>query len=334
MFRNIRRGIIGSTIGIGFGLSQGITNYYSRCDNKEKTNDPRIESREMVAVYLTEKSKDFLEKVFSDRGMKNKSADYVCVNSHADPATLYVFHPLFGDRMAFRIKGMIHLPDGNAVAVGRISSMTGEIKDDHFEVSMPIFDRSTYDHNNYRALTDIPTRLRKFLDFHGGKAWKGEIPAGYVGHQKYDAIKISYTPYPIEKQLVVDGYMCSSETVDEAGRCTFEFDPSTIITEEEEKSIEAEMKADNSAGSKDENSAKSDGECPVCRYIKKGNCAGEWDNWNSCLKSLQENQELSECSIQTAKMMRCMQNNEYYDIMTAGTDWSKIDQLESTTKHT
>ncbi len=69
-------------------------------------------------------------------------------------------------------------------------------------------------------------------------------------------------------------------------------------------------------------------ECPVCKYMKAGACKSFFEGWEQCLESIGPEEEITKCVGATVKMMRCMKNDEYYDIMTAGTDYDKIDMID------
>lgn len=50
------------------------------------------------------------------------------------------------------------------------------------------------------------------------------------------------------------------------------------------------------------------------------------------MKSIGEEEDVTKCFQQTKAMMRCMQKHEYYDIMTAGTDFARLDEVEAMNK--
>lgn len=315
-------------------LSRSLSSY---CESKD-------EKDEIINVYLKEDSVRMLDKFLKNRGYTNHKAEYVCIHSKANSSISYIFQPLFSQRAAFRIRGIVDLPDGNAVAVGRLSNMVGELKDDHFEVSMPIIN-TTLNNVDEKLLMDLPTRIKKVLNLASKPQWKGKVPAGNVGEQKYDAVQVSYTALPLMKQLVVDGTVCGSSYLDGEKKCSF--DPSLVSTESDdhvtgeevgsEDIVHHELKEKEHDGgkssvgeqeSKDEGDVENKKECPVCKYMKGGPCKDEFIAWDSCIGNLKEDQELTECFEPTKAMMKCMQQHEYYDIMTAGVDQGKLDQTE------
>jgi hypothetical protein len=310
--------------------------------NETLCEEPVKKHREMIAVYLKPESKQLLEKYLNEKGYTNKTADYVCVHSHADSVTTFVYQPLYGDRVAFRLKGFIELPDEKQeIAIGRLSSIAGEIKESQFEVSMPLYDKDKKSEVDFRTVTDIPTRLRKIMDFSKRNNWKGRIPAETVDGKTYDPVPAQYIALPMVKQLVIEGYLCSNHHVDENGKCLYKFEVETLTDDEEEiREIEKMQEMENTIIKKSEEKpvasteeAKDIKECPVCKYMKAGSCKEEFIQWDACIGSLKEGQEVTECISQTYAMMKCMQKDEYYDIMTAGMDPGKIDVLESSSKN-
>jgi hypothetical protein len=259
--------------------------------------------------------------------------------SAADENDSYIFRPLFGERAAFRLNGLLTLEDGSMVGMGRLSNMIGEITIDEREICLPIFNdgeisRISDEHN--RKLLDAATLFRNGVP--GGKEknlWKGRIPSNKVGSKSYPAQRGQYVRIPKQEQVVADGYICSNRYCSQDGLCEYdrsqEVEKSLVLAEAGNK-VQSGKERDSvvrvAENAKPGNLADEE-QCPVCRYMKGGPCKQEFLEWDGCIKALQENQELRDCFGPTKSMMYCMKNYEYYDIMTAGTDYGKLDSITS-----
>jgi len=200
---------------------------------------------------------------------------------------LYVYEPLFGDRAAFRLKGLI-IPknkDDNIVGLGRISTVMGDIKDDDYEASLPIYSKDKVAEYE-RVLLDLPTRLiteNKDLK----NSWNGKLPSRRVIDVKHPPIAVSYEPIPFNQQLLVDGFICSSKYYDKtSGKCNF--DRAEALRKDIEKRNESRDTVNSTVANQSSNSelqstaAEAIGnktvtsteqevqskECPVCKYMK------------------------------------------------------------------
>ncbi len=133
----------------------------------------------------------------------------------------------------------------------------------------------------------------------------------------------------------MDGYICSNKYCSVDGQC--EYDRSleienSLVSKESKAAVKvATMPNSVESESVHESPDVMNETCPVCRYMKAGPCKDQFIQWDNCIKSLQENQELRDCFVATKTMMYCMKDFEYYDIMTAGTDYQKLDLASSTT---
>jgi hypothetical protein len=126
--------------------------------------------------------------------------------------------------------------------------------------------------------------------------------------------------------MVVDGYLCTSEFVTGEGKC--DFDRSQVVAirpEETDKQEPKEKINEEKATSKDIKSTEdappqgAKAECPVCRYMKAGPCGDQFIEWDKCIDTLKEGDDMSVCAPATLTMMNCMRQHEYYDVMSAGT---------------
>ena len=285
---------------------------------------------------------------------------------------MYIYEPLFGDRAAFRVKGLI-IPtnkDDTIVALGRVSTVMGEIKDDDYEASLPLYNTakiSEYD----RSLLDLPTRFvaeNKDLK----TKWSGKLPGKRVIDIKHTPTTVTYEPIPFNQQLLIDGFICSSKYYDKTNKkCNFdrieamkkdiekrketesnikptvENIPSTTISESITPSVTEEV---NTSASTTEQEKQQASECPVCKYMKGthslthsldhflthlrqgGPCKAEFITWDNCVQELKEDGDLNTCFPHTVKLMECMRKEEYYDIMNVGSDYTHAVAQEDTTE--
>jgi hypothetical protein len=309
---------------------------------KESKPNTGKKDKEQIAVYLKNDSVKLLQKLLQERGYKNHKADYVCLHSSANESITYIYEPLYGARTAFRLKGILELPNGNAVGIGRLSNMVGEVKDDNFEVSMPILLNSPANDNSeqHRLLCDLPTRFFKVVNNpYSLPTWKGKLPRTSLNGKSYDSVHVTYISVPINKQLVVDGELCNSLHLDGNRKCVFDLIEEDLAAPPSSSDSTSSVSASDVAVSVSPESAKyteessipddsNDKECPVCRYMKNGPCKESFLVWDKCLTSLKEGQEITDCFGPTSTMMKCMQQYEYYDIMTAGTDYGRLDSAQ------
>lgn len=181
--------------------------------------------------------------------------------------------------------------------MGRASSHLGELRHPDFEPCLP-FSNSAED----KAVVDLPSRM--VSQIRGGKAWEGTVKAGKVGKTKYSATRAMLKPLAWEEQIVIEGVVCSSQYMDSDGNCTYRAPESLSIASDESK----------------ENQEK---ECPVCAFMKGGQCKDEFLSFDACILNVnkREDGDISECSDVTKKMLDCMKKYEYYDIMTAGSSY-------------
>lgn len=234
--------------------------------------------------------------------------------------------------------------------VGRISTIIGEIRDEDFEPSLPLFPKIDSDEDTRIGITydrramDLPTRLCKNKIVTGRKnnsatELKGRLAAEKVADIRHAAQDYHFTGYALSDQLVIDGYICSSSYVDADGNCNFDRRQikTAASTDKDTQKTSVEGVEEKTESSKKEesnvapDSKKKDGEaseCPVCRFMKGGPCKSEFLKWDECVQGMKDDEDLSKCFSDTVKMMNCMRQHEYYDIMTAGTE-SKLSQANA-----
>ena len=274
-----------------------------------------------VSLYLTAQSKETLKKYIGKlepSRIDEFDLSRVVIRRTCTPKDSYEYEPLYGERAAFRLKGIVRTENGLLAGVGRVSTMTGELKDDRCMVSLPLVPSDPI------GSIDLPTRLHDANVVRGKSFWKGRISAGRVLDRSYPAEKASFTEISVQKQLVVDGYLCSSEYVDDKGHCLF--DRAQIETSHGSDNDTSSSSSSNSSSSSSSSSGQSpttDGdtahECPVCKYMKAGPCRAQFEQWDTCVQGLTDTDDLSKCFDVTMNMMQCMRGHEYYDMMTAGT---------------
>lgn len=309
----------------------------SVCEPKKASSDAKS-APDTISVFLKDDSKELLKKALEAHGLQNAQLDRVCVFSGADPGLVNVYAPLFGQRMAFRLKGIIKLDDGTAVGFGRVSNMVGEMKEMDYEVSLPLAPAGTSsDNSTIEMLQDLPTRLLPLPGIYSKHYWVGRIPPGTVNGRHYRAVHAQLYHLPVTKQVVIDGYLCSNNHYNQdLKRCELDEEDLFPLTDSPAAAAEEVLiphpqeKAPQrqSEGQENQTEIEDPDECPMCRYMKGGPCRDSFIAWDACIKGLGENDELNVCFQQTKEMMRCMQHHEYYDIMVAGTDYSKFEQAE------
>ncbi|RYH17257.1 hypothetical protein EON65_28835 [archaeon] len=329
-----------------------LSRFIASCEEDKKSTN------EVIAVYLTAQSKNILNKTLETRGFSDPQVNFVSINSVAKKDDVYVYEPLFGTRAAFRLKGIVKLDDGRAVGVGRISNMTGEVKDIEIEAALPISSSSKpLSSAEIQTLLDLPTRLSNMKGVMSKVMWKGRVPAGHVRDHHYEPVHAQYVQIPSNKQVVVDGYVCSNLCVNEEGKC--EFEPVTakdsVQTQEsqlplhDESSIAGADKESSDHKIEETDALLEDAEddvpdvnlaadptdtCPVCVYLKEGPCKDEFLAWDACIRPLGKEDDFTVCFNVTTNMLRCMRKYEYYDIMVAGQDFNRIDELDKLSTHT
>jgi mitochondrial intermembrane space import and assembly protein 40 len=312
-----------SRIAGGLGIIN-VGTFASSCDQTNKSSPPKIN------IYLKPESKQLLQKHLQKRNLGDVIVpNYICVNSKAFSDSMYVFGPIFGERAAFRLKGILTLDDGRIVGVGRVSNMIGELKDQDIEASLPI-SRSELSAQQLLELEDLPTRLAKHPEITNKSFWKGRIPADQIQHQIYPAIRGQFVHIPLKDQIIIDGFLCTEKDYHSSANNYCNFDREAFLTSLTSTSSQENQLATPTTSTEEESSELGvAAECPVCKYMKGGPCKEAFIQWDTCIQSLADSQELRLCYEQTKNMMRCMQQYEYYDIMVAGTDFSRFDEAES-----
>lgn len=301
------------------------------------------ESRETLAVYLTEESKAGLTSYLQKKGVVGAEwipPSQVALKSRIDEMDHYVYSPIYGERAAFRLKGTLTSRKGSEiVGIGRVSNMSGELFDDDFEASV-VLKAEGNSPERVQAMVDMPTLLFKSLTAAsqwGDEAvlkWKGPVPGGEVLGETYGpTAEVAMEKFKPDIQLVIDGHICSSKYIDEKGACTFDkADIPDKVPEEamKRRGLIEEREQEQEQQSQGENDGE---ECSVCRFMKRGPCGSEFKEWDGCVQRLKEGEDLKKCFGLTVAMMNCMKKHEYYDIMTANSE-AKMEQMSATTETT
>ena len=292
-------------------------------------------SEEMLAVYLSEESKAGLAAHLLKMGVVQGGwvpPAKVALKSRMDEIDHYVYSPIYGERVAFRLKGLLKSKSGDVVGIGRVSNMSGELFDDDFESSVVLKTSSTAQ-AHVQTMADMPTLLFRSItvasqlsDAGVGVLWKGTVPGGEVLGVAYEpAADVTVEKFKPDVQLVIDGHICSSKHIDEKGACTF--DKAEIPDKVPEEAMKRRGLAQEKGHGqrerpeKESEEADEDGEtCSVCRFMKKGPCGAEFKEWDGCVQGLKEGEDLKKCFGLTVAMMTCMKQHEYYDIMTANSE--------------
>ena len=136
------------------------------------------------------------------------------------------------------------------------------------------------------------------------KDWKGDIVAGSVLNESYPVEAGDYHAIPSDTQLVVAGILCSSLYVDKDGNCTFDraldmqHSGAPIPSDEE---INDNSRPGKNSKRNRENAAKNarqpenENECPVCRFMKGGECKKHFETWEECVESIGDSDDLTKC---------------------------------------
>jgi len=310
----------------------------------------RPESRSILANYLDKKL-----AIKSPVDLKNDEQQAlgreVVIKADLSEVDSYIYKPLFGERAAFRLKGLITTAEGDVVGFGRVTNMTGEVFDEEFEASILLKTNTPASEAGRRKrenLIDLPTRIYQTKSRASlGAKWTGIVPAGQVLDRHHKSVPgVTVRNIPKEEQIVLDGRICSTQYSDsETGMCTF--DRSSIAEEEAPAALKAERRVSTTtthanladlqyrrnaqqiqedppvaatvAGADGAVSepAEPEEKCPVCRYMKAGPCKSEFVAWDTCINGLKEDEDVKVCYEATAQMMACMQQYEYYDPMTS-----------------
>ena len=208
---------------------------------------------------------------------------------------------------------------------GRISIFTGDVRDDIVPtMSLDSTDSSHISFDKINQSIDITNILldndlmSKLSSHNTDNAMEREVVEFKMANN------ISVTLFPFNKQIVLDGRICRSDLFDKDGNCNF--DRSQIVIDENlVKDSEIKSYSSSSSSLSTESSSQVASECPVCRFMKGGECKDQFLEWDECMSKLKEEDDVRICYGQTAKMMECMKKHEYYDIMVAGTSYSSTD---------
>lgn len=301
-------------------------------------------SKDKLVMALSPKSVEFLKRHLHKLGMPNYESKYVVLKNQMSLDDGYIYEPILGERVVFRLKGFVKTELGVA-GHGRVSSLTGEIRDDHYYPSLPLsnidIEKGKNEVSNVLDSTSshLPTRSAMAGILPHKMVWQGKLPSITIGGEKFPAIRAQLSTLPWTNQIVLEGSLCSSKYLDEAGNCTFDRKSVMSSTDADDQrrdviggpaAIEPSTAAPESPSDLSDPVEKSltshpdeePDECPVCRYMKGGPCKAEFLAWDKCMSAVMETAEkdMKACFLETAGMMRCMRKHEYYDMMTAGTE--------------
>ncbi len=300
-------------------------------------------NKDTLSVFIQPDNRKLIDNLLKKRGITTIASENpasVCIAQSLSEKDIFVYQPLLGERAAFRLKGLIYFKEGDIVGVGRVSTMTGELKHGQIDACIPLVVTGAI---NEMELLDAATRLTSSHVVGESKSlWKGRLPPGSVDGRNYysGAPGMSFQRLPVDQQVVVGGTLCTNGYVDKDGNCTF--DRSTIVPIDSVAAGKVTTTRNNSTDttantaiettsttSLSTAAANDDGEtCPLCRYMKAGPCKSEFIAWNACISLTKTDEELQQCFPVTADMMRCMRAHEYYDVMAAGMDYTVVDSQE------
>ena len=103
--------------GRSWSLSQSSLVSSCNSDSTSNSNNPMCN---VIALYLTKKSKDHLKDRLSKVGYKNYTADYVVIKRLAGETIsedVQYYEQFYGDKAAFRLKGIIKTDNDLVVVV-------------------------------------------------------------------------------------------------------------------------------------------------------------------------------------------------------------------------
>ena len=301
-----------------------------------------------LAVYLTPESRQNLQKQLTNLGIgaTHEVGSRVVVKSSLSPQDVYMYQPLFGERAAFRIKGIVRTQGSDLVAgLGRVSTVAGELRDDDddCEASVTLYPKaraagSSPSTLEERCAMDLPTRLRRTHPAQDAP-WHGRLAATTVAGVDYPAEEVAFEAYGWDQQVVVDGRICSSDMADEQGGCSFDRAslsdsdalPGTNTNSNSNSNSDSSPSSPSpplaapdgaaaAAVSAVDGAAEGETECPVCRFMKAGPCREAFLVWDACVQGIAADGDVTECFPPTVAMMACMRGHEYYDIMTANSE--------------
>ena len=315
-------------VGLGLAASFALVNGYGQKSNVAEAQGATHSPTSSVSLFLSDVSKEQLTKYLASVGKVNVEPKQIVIKRLSDPNDTFTYEPLFGERAAFRLKAIVTTNDGRTAGIGRVSIMSGELKDEQFEASL-VLEAPNVDSKAIVESMDLPTRVKnaKATGYLSRNFWKGRIVSTKVLDRSYPAVAASIVSYAFDDQIVVDGRLCSSEYVDGNGQCTFDRSrvvaindlPNTTVVESTQNPANENVSTEGKLSTESAATEEVQTECPLCRFMKAGPCKDEFLGWDSCVNGLGEDGDLSVCMNATMAMMRCMRKYEYYDIMTAGT---------------
>lgn len=199
--------------------------------------------------------------------------------------------------------------------------MIGSIEDSsRYQPSIILHKQQDINQRNMGKVMDLPTRLHTQKQIGGHHRWQGRLLATSVLGERYEAEKASSVTWPFKKQLVVDGYLCSSKYVDEEGQCTFDrrsivsvvldsersdkSQTSSDIKEETTKHIDSSVALDGHCVNEGRpilsDDTPSSKECPICKYMKAGPCKDSFLAMEACMDKVStssESQQVNDSTI-------------------------------------
>ena len=228
----------------------GLAMFASGAIIHSKANMAKKEDEDLC-VYLPPESRTLLSRHMDTKlGIKVPVVDQDGVDVHAlgrevvlkpklNESDAYIYRPLFGERAAFRLKGLITTSQGDVVGIGRVANLTGELFDEEYEASILLktdAPASEKGRSHREFLRDLPTRVYQGVALSerggdttastsaAGHVWKGTLPTADILGKAYPAISnITVRNLLKEQQIVLDGRVCGSLCADAVtGTCNFD----------------------------------------------------------------------------------------------------------------
>lgn len=284
-------------------------------------NSQSNDNKERIVVRLTPQSQQFLKekllklKLIDNNSNSNINLQDVILWDHVSAQDVKDFQNVYGNRVAFRMKGYTRSTkrekDKVAAIYGSVRGMGPEMRLNGEIPTMPM--NSSIDSTRlFQISSTLPKRFLQSAHYSGKPYSVLKLPAT----KGFDSISAEGIELPFDSQLVIDGYLCPfSYLTDEIGGnpCSYERDELELELEgegtkeveaapTENKPIEKDVDVSNSHttenkeafsadNSENSNQKPSESKCPLCRYIENGPCRKTFNEWEDCMAVLNKKQK-------------------------------------------
>ena len=328
--------------------------YATSRNNNENVN------KEYCGVYLKPESAKILNNYLATRGIKEKQIQHIVkLNTTQDETN--VLKLVSGQRVAFRLNGIMQSDDGHFVATGRISDMRAELRmGDKVLIAALLLANNNINVKNKEISMNMPFRYSKegIVMEKEGMFWKGSLPAIRLSGVHYPAMNnVTFIPIPKGEQIILEGFICNNRYVDEVVNCLGVFDRFTDkvllksgnTIENLSAQLSSQQNKDNGTSSinttntnnvhsaikpttttvkESKTFTSTEVSEDIAKFMKAGPCKKEFNTWDACVKRTTGYTKGQLCFTDYCQMLKCMRKHEYYDFLTAGTDFNKLANLE------